>query len=44
MKKILKKQIPVFLTILVVLLSNIIQFYFSNEQFEKDYIFQIIEK
>ena len=40
MKKILKRQIPVFLTILMVLLSNIIQFYYSNEQFEKDYNYQ----
>ena len=40
MKKLLKKGIPIFLMIIVVLLSNIIQFYYSNEQFEKDYIYQ----
>ena len=44
MTKKLKKQIPFFLTILIVLLSNIIQFYFSNEQFEKEYIYQNIKK
>ncbi len=41
MKKLLKKSIPILLMIIVVLLSNIIQFYYSNEQFEKDSIYKI---
>ena len=36
MKKILKKYLAFFLIILVVLLSNLGQLVFSNEQFEKE--------